>query len=63
MENIEKSYLEKMKMNIELFLKIKNYFERQYKLLQGFEKNPEKLKIHSNYLEELINDIEMVIRI
>jgi len=44
-----------------LFVKLKNYFEQQYKLLQGYEKDPSKLKIHSEYLLELINDIEKII--
>lgn len=53
-----------MKVNhMDLIKKLKNYFERQYKLLQGYEKNPTKLKIHSDYLLELIHNIETVIKI
>jgi len=46
-----------------LFTKLKNYFERQYKLLQGYEKNPEKLEAYSNYLLELIKNIGIIAEI
>ena len=32
------------------FQKLREYYQRQYKLLQGFEKDPEKLKEHSSVL-------------
>jgi hypothetical protein len=48
---------------LSLFKKLKHYFQVQYKLLQGWEKNPEKLKNHSDYLLDLINNIEIIIKI
>jgi hypothetical protein len=32
------------------FIKLKEYFLHQYKLLQGFEKNPDKLKENSDII-------------
>ena len=47
--------------HINLYKKLKKYFERQYKLLQGYEKDKMKLKSHSEYLIDLIALIEKVI--
>ena len=47
--------------HINLYKKLKKYFERQYKLLQGYEKDKMKLKSHSEYLLDLIALIEKVI--
>jgi hypothetical protein len=46
---------------LSLFEKLKSYFERQFELLQGFEKNPEKLYEHSEYLRKIINELEIII--
>ena len=32
------------------FEKLKRYYQRQYKLLQGYEKNPDKRKEHSDII-------------
>jgi NAD(P)-dependent dehydrogenase (short-subunit alcohol dehydrogenase family) len=48
---------------ISLFKKLKGYFEQQYKILQGYEKDLTKLKMHSEYLLRLINNIEQIIKI
>lgn len=66
MNHIYKMVLEK-KFNLtmrskELFQKLKIYFERQYKLLQGFEKNPDKLNEYSESLNKYINDLEEIIQ-
>lgn len=42
------------------FEKLKQYYERQYKLLQGFEKSPAKLKEHSNTLNKWITDLSII---
>ena len=41
--------------------KLKQYYERQLKLLQGYEKDPAKLKEHSNILNQWILDINLII--
>jgi NADP-dependent 3-hydroxy acid dehydrogenase YdfG len=57
-------FMEMIDGNTKLVLaKLRVYFERQYNLLQGFEKDPVKLKEHSNYLKEYINNLETVIKI
>lgn len=43
------------------FEKLKQYFERQYKLLQGFEKNPEKLKENSAIVMEWVDTLSEII--
>ncbi len=43
------------------FVKLKEYFIRQHKLLQGFEKNPDKLKENSAILEQWINDLNKIV--
>lgn len=42
------------------FEKLKQYYERQYKLLQGFEKDTDKLKKHSNTLNQWITDLTFI---
>jgi NAD(P)-dependent dehydrogenase (short-subunit alcohol dehydrogenase family) len=42
------------------FEKLMKYYQRQYKLLQGFEKNPERLKEYSDTLNHYIEDIKLV---
>lgn len=42
------------------FEKLKKYYERQYKLLQGFEKDPTKLKEHSNILNQWITNLTII---
>lgn len=43
------------------FEKLKLYFQHQYKLLQGFEKNPEKLKENSSILIDWANTLSKII--
>lgn len=43
------------------FEKLKQYFERQYKLLQGFEKNPEKLKENSAIVMEWVDTLSEIL--
>jgi len=43
------------------FEKLRQYFEHQYKLLQGFEKNPEKLKENSAIIMEWIDTLNAII--
>jgi len=62
MDAIESSYFLQSDY-VSLFIKLKNYFERQCKLLQGYEKDTEKLQIHSKYLLELINRLNIIIGI
>jgi NAD(P)-dependent dehydrogenase (short-subunit alcohol dehydrogenase family) len=40
------------------FEKLKNYWKHQLKLLQGYQKDKNKLKEHSKIIEEWISDIE-----
>ncbi|MDF2881399.1 MAG: short-chain dehydrogenase/reductase [Clostridiaceae bacterium] len=42
------------------FQKLMKYYQHQYKLLQGFEKDPERLKEYSDTLNHYIQDINMV---
>ncbi|WP_197068274.1 SDR family NAD(P)-dependent oxidoreductase [Candidatus Soleaferrea massiliensis] len=44
-----------------LFEKLRLYFQRQYKLLQGFEKNPEKLKEHSAVLMDWVDTLDKIV--
>ena len=64
MEQIESAVLDKKNQDISLystnFKKLMMYYQRQYKLLQGFEKDPEKLKEHSKVLQHYIEDLEMI---
>ena len=41
--------------------KLKEYYVHQYKLLQGYEKNPEQLKKSSQAIMEWIDELETVI--
>ncbi|MBM4765006.1 SDR family oxidoreductase [Bacillus sp. B15-48] len=43
------------------FEKLKVYYERQYILLQSYEKNPHKLKEYSEVLQQYIDDLKTVI--
>jgi NAD(P)-dependent dehydrogenase (short-subunit alcohol dehydrogenase family) len=40
--------------------KLKQYYERQYKLLQGYQKDPVKLKEHSNAINQWIEDLTFI---
>lgn len=42
------------------FEKLKSYYNHQHKLLQGYEKNPQKLKQNSEILIGWIQDIELI---
>ncbi len=46
----------------ELLKKLIDYWKHQYQLLQGFEKNPDKLKEFSNTINNWISDIENCIK-
>lgn len=56
---IEKENSETLYVGIEFFDKLKNYWKRQLKLLQGFEKNKEKLAEHTKIILGWIKDIEI----
>jgi NAD(P)-dependent dehydrogenase (short-subunit alcohol dehydrogenase family) len=43
------------------FADLKKYYAHQYKLLQGFEKNPERLKENSQVILNWISDLQTVI--
>ena len=43
------------------FIKLREYYIHQYKLLQGYEKNPEMLKKNSQALMEWIDELQAVI--
>ena len=43
------------------FEKLKQYFQHQYKLLQGFEKNPDKLKENSNIIMSWVDTLNEII--
>lgn len=64
MQHIESIILDKKDPQISAyssdFEKLKIYYQRQYKLLQGFEKNPEKLKEYSKALQHYIEDINVI---
>ena len=45
------------------FVKLKKYFQHQYKLLQGFEKNPHKLKENSIIITEWIDILSSIIKL
>lgn len=42
------------------FQKLMMYYQHQYILLQGFEKNPEKLKEYSEILQHYIEDLKVI---
>jgi phosphoglycerate-specific signal transduction histidine kinase len=42
------------------FEKLMTYYQRLYKLLQGFEKDPEKLKEYSKILQGYIEDLKVI---
>lgn len=64
MDQLESAVLDKKNQDISSystnFKKLMIYYQRQYKLLQGFEKNPEKLKEHSKILQHYIEDLEVI---
>ncbi len=67
LNNMENSEVEYKKGNYLIlgtyandFKKLKQYYKRQYKLLQGFEKNPTKLQKHSNTLDQWITDLTFI---
>ena len=60
-QNIKNNNFNEIINNNNIFIKLKLYFERQYKLLQGFEKDPLKLKEYSDYLTKLVNELGKII--
>lgn len=64
MQHIEYIVVNKRTEEISLyssdFQKLMIYYQRQYKLLQGYEKNPEKLKEYSITLQHYIEDLKMI---
>lgn len=64
MKNIEtivlEEKIEKISSYSSCFAKLMIYYQRQNKLLQGFEKNPEKLKEYSNILQQYIEDLKVI---
>lgn len=44
-----------------VFLKLEKYYKRQYKLLQGYEKNPQKLKESSDFIISWIEELKVVL--
>lgn len=52
--------LEELSNHKQDFEKLKAYYQRQYKLLQGFEKDPQKLKENSDIITGWIKDIEAI---
>ncbi len=47
----------------ELLIKLKQYYERQYQLLQGYEKNPQKLRENSDIITGWVTDTDIILRI
>jgi NAD(P)-dependent dehydrogenase (short-subunit alcohol dehydrogenase family) len=47
--------------SMNLFLGLKKYYEHQYKLLQGYEKNPQKLKENSEIIDSWIHDLDQIL--
>lgn len=47
----------------DIFLNLKKYYERQYKLLQGYEKDPQKLKENSEIVKSWIQELENILSI
>lgn len=43
------------------FEKLKQYFQHQYKLLQGFEKNPQKLKENSDIINNWVDTLSKIV--
>jgi len=43
------------------FEKLKNYWNHQLKLLQGYQKDKNKLAEHSKIIEEWISDIDLLL--
>lgn len=57
-EQKQYSYLNDHKSH---FSNLKKYYERQYKLLQGYEKDPKKLKENSDIILSWITDLDVVL--
>ena len=64
MQHIESIILDQKDQQISTysadFEKLKIYYQRQYKLLQTFEKNREKRKEYSNALQHYIEDLDVI---
>lgn len=64
MKQIEVIVLDKNNQDIKSytsdFNKLMMYYQRQHKLLQGFEKNPEKLREYSEVLTQYIEDLNVI---
>ncbi len=43
------------------FLRLHSYYQHQYDLLQGYEKNPQKLKEHSEIMEDWMSILQKII--
>lgn len=54
---------EAIEENKYILIALKDYYKHQYKLLQGYEKDPRKLKENSQKIMEWIDDIEFVISV
>lgn len=52
--------LEELSEHKQDFEKLKEYYQRQYKLLQGFEKDPQKLKENSDIINGWVEEIEAI---
>lgn len=64
MQQIESIIVNKKTQEInsysDMFIKLMGYYQRQYKLLQGYEKRPEKLKEYSKVLNHYIEDLKFI---
>lgn len=64
MQHIESIVLDQKDQQISAyssdFEKLKIYYQRQYKLLQTFEKNPEKRKEYSKALQHYMEDLDVI---
>lgn len=57
---VNEQSLEKLSAYKEDFEKLEAYYQHQHKLLHGFEKNSQKLKINSDILKGWIEDIQSI---
>lgn len=64
MKNINSTIADKKTNELDSYCsdlqKLMMYYKHQYRLLQGFEKDPEKLKEYSEVLQHYIDDLNMV---
>jgi hypothetical protein len=64
MQNIEQMVINKKTQEISTysleFQKLMEYYKRQYILLQGYEKDPQKLKEYSSTLLQYIEDLKTI---